>query len=52
MIKRKQSIAREIHNLREDYAGVAKEDMPEDIILEINSMMTEMKGLRELLGNE
>lgn len=51
-IKRKQALAREIHNIREDYAGVTKEDMPQDIILEINAMMTEMKGLRELLGNE
>jgi len=51
-IKRKQALAREIHNIREDYAGVAKEDMPEDIILEIDELMSEMKGLRELLGNE
>lgn len=51
-IKRKQMLAREIHNIREDYTGVAKEDMPEDITEEINTLMTEMKGLRELLGNE
>lgn len=52
MIKRKQALAREIHNIREDYAGVEKEDIPEDITQEITAMMTEMKGLRELLGNE
>lgn len=51
-VKRKQALAREIHNIREDYAGVTKEDMPEDIILEISTMMSEMKSLRELLGNE
>jgi len=51
-IKRKQSLAREIHNIREDYAGVEKEDMPQDILQEISTMMTEMKELREFLGNE
>ena len=43
-IKRKQALAREIHNIREDYAGVAKEDMPEDIILEIDELMSEMNA--------
>ena len=51
-IKRKQALAREIHNIREDYAGVEKEDMPQDILQEISTMMTEMKELREFLGNE
>jgi len=51
-IKRKQALAREIHNIREDYAGVEKEDMPQDILQEIATLMTEMKELREFLGNE
>lgn len=52
MKKRKAQLAHDIRNLREDYAGVDKEDMPDEITIEINSMMTELKELRVLLGND
>lgn len=51
-IKCKQALAREISNIRKDYVGVAKEDLPEDIIMEVSSLMSEMKELRKFLGNE
>lgn len=52
MKKRKAQLAHDIRNLREDYAGVDKEDMPDEITVEIAMMMTELKELRVLLGND
>ena len=52
MIKRKQAIAYRVRNIREDYAGVLKEDIPEDVAAEVVDLMAELKVLRETLGNE
>ena len=52
MKKRKAQLAHDIRNLREDYAGVDKEDMPEEVTAEIATMMVELKELRVLLGND
>ena len=52
MKKRKLQLAHDIRNLREDYAGVDKEDMPDEINDEIATMMVELKELRVLLGND
>ena len=52
MKKRKLQLAHDIRNLREDYAGVDKEDMPDEINVEIATMMVELKELRVLLGND
>jgi uncharacterized protein HemX len=51
MIARKKALAHDIRNLKDDYSGVLLEDLPQDVIDEVNIMMTELKELRELLGN-
>ena len=52
MIKRKQAIAYRVRNIREDYAGVLKEDIPAEVAEEVTLLMAELKTLREVLGNE
>jgi len=52
MKKRKAQLAHDIRNLRLDYAGVDKEDMPEEINVEIATMLFELQELRVLLGND
>lgn len=49
---RKNYLAHQIHNIREDYAGVEKEDMPQDVLDEISVFMTELKEVRTALGKE
>lgn len=52
LIKRKQALAYQIRNIRADYDGVLKEDLPQDVVDEVVALMAELKGLREALGNE
>lgn len=52
LIARKNHLAHEISNIREDYIGVAKDDMPQDIIDEVDMLMTELKEIRTALGKE
>ena len=52
LIKRKQALSYQIRNIREDYAGVAKDDMPQEVVEEVVALMAELKVLREELGNE
>lgn len=51
-IKRKKALAHNIRNLQVDYAGVFKEDIPEDVQTDLKTMMKELMSLREMLGNE
>lgn len=51
-IKRKKVLAHDIRNLRADYEGVFKEDIPEDVAADLKTMMAELMLLREQLGNE
>jgi len=52
LIARKNHLAHEIHNIREDYSGVSKEDMPTDVLSEIDTFMVELKEIRTLLGKD
>ena len=52
MIKRKHALSYQIRNIREDYAGVLKEDLPQDVVEEVVTLMAELKALREELGND
>ena len=52
LIARKNHLAHEIHNIREDYSGIEKEDMPQDILDEITVFMTELREIRLALGKE
>lgn len=52
MIKRKQALAYQIRNIRADYDGVLKEDIPSEVVEEVVALMAELKTLREELGNE
>jgi hypothetical protein len=42
---RKAKLAHDIRNLKDDYAGVSKEDMPQDVIDELAGMMAELKAI-------
>jgi len=46
LIKRKAALAHRIHNLKLDYKDVDAEDMPLDVVEDIQHMMTEMKEIR------
>jgi hypothetical protein len=52
MIKQKHKLAYKIRSIREDYAGVLKDDLPQEIVEEVVALMAELKALREELGNE
>ncbi len=52
MIKRKQALSYQIRNIRADYDGVLKEDIPAEVVEEVVALMAELKTLREELGNE
>ena len=52
MIKQKHKLAYKIRSIREDYAGVLKDDLPQEIVEEVVALMAELKVLREELGNE
>ena len=52
MIKQKHKLAYKIRSIREDYAGVLKNDLPQEIVEEVVALMAELKVLREELGNE
>ena len=42
---RKAKLAHDISNLRADYAGVLREDLPQEVIDELSSMMAELKAI-------
>jgi hypothetical protein len=46
LIKRKQSLAYNIRNIKQDFEGVLREDMPQDVIDEVVAMMAEMKEIQ------
>lgn len=52
LIKRKQALSYQIRNIRADYEGVLREDLPQEIVQEVVELMAELKVLREELGNE
>lgn len=49
MVARKTQVAREIMNIKRDYSGVDKEDMPEDIVEELETLNGELQILRDRL---
>lgn len=49
LIKRKNSIAHEIRNIKQDYAGVMSEDLPTEICNELKTLMAELRTIREKL---
>ena len=52
MVARKYVLGRNIANLRHDYAGVPKEDIPQESLDEIQVLLDELKQIREVLGND
>lgn len=52
MIKHKAALSYQIRSIRQDYAGVLREDLPEEVVAEVVALMAELKELREELGNE
>ena len=49
LIKQKAALTHEITNIRADYKHLSKEDMPEEIVAELASLMVDLKALREEL---
>ena len=49
MVARKTQVAREIMNIKRDYSAVDKEDMPEDIVDELETLNGELQILRDRL---
>ena len=49
LIKRKQGIAHEIRNIKQDYADVLAEDLPIEISKELKKLMDELRSIREQL---
>lgn len=46
-----KAIAREVLNIKSDYSGVLQEDMPYEILEEIQTLLTEAKQLRAELDD-
>lgn len=46
---RRNALVREIMNLRMDYSNVYPEDIPEDVIAEMNAIRKELNVVREAL---
>jgi hypothetical protein len=44
---RKAKLAHDIRNLKDDYSGVLREDLPQEVIDEITAMMTELKEIHK-----
>ena len=49
LIKRKQGIAHEIRNIKQDYADVLAEDLPTEISKELKKLMDELRSIHEQL---
>ena len=47
--KQKQKLSYKIRNIRDDYSGVLKEDIPEEVAQEIALLMKEMAEIRQYL---
>jgi hypothetical protein len=49
---RKTVLSYQIRNIRADFNGVLKEDMPTEIVDEIATLLAELHEVREALGKE
>ena len=50
LIVRKNALAHDIRNIREDYKYLNKEDIPAEVVAEVRAMMEEMKIIQEALS--
>lgn len=50
LINKRNALVREIMNLRMDYANVYPEDIPEDVIVDMNLLRSELSVVRESLA--
>ena len=52
LTKEKNKLVHEIQNIKSDYAGVLKEDMPEDIVAEMSGLMKQLTEVRLQLAEK